>query len=807
MAEIGKFIFTDEGRRMLVAQNGGIHFAVMGAILLSNSLNEDTIKGITWETLKAGNYGTLGLKGISYTTGDGNGIITTDPNYADALEHIIDKQSTYLFETVYQPDLGIKDKDNNVYGLYSFAFDRTKFTCNGTATFKTIILMGKQYVTDYDAKYNVDETQKPTVVGALTAEETPLAEFDSNDGNNRNKYTAYKFEWRVTVTENPVEEPGISADALSEINEKFRIINDGIKTNPDINVVSFAEDDETIHDLGLNKNGNFATTKSMLIANAYDANNRDECLNNPALLNIVNKHVKHEDVEYKPQQIISTYSYDNADTPDTIDVTHVITSLTGKGDDAISVMSPTNGTDVYNVQSPLSHNSVSETKYSTESCGADPLAVNFFGTNNSAYDVSHAMFIAADDNIDISKIDNRLGGNIYLGSNNNIYNWQDESHAPYNKSVFVNSEQNYAVNSYGNLYLNSKNNYIDDAQNNVLIDTSKAKYLGNAQHNIDIGTIYTRYVGLNKYYASTNAVIKGTSAIIKGASYNFLAQTYNCSALSADGNAIINAVNSCVKYDTLLPEGSNYPKHTKYKTLINGVGLKGMGQTRELIMGMYNAPHYTYGVIYRDYYDSYDKYRGAWCQGDRYIDQAPIVNSIFTIGAGSNDVIRRNSLEFANIDPLEYADYFGMKDGQDHLDSRYFYGQSEYKILNGTKVGHLTTDIIKAHDAYFIDDPNRGKTSDYIELAYGIMTDYNHDPNASFTEDSVPKDFRNTDLKPSVMCVVDNVIAYDKIYATNSMSTSSISANCITILGPGGQTKQITYEDIVKLLALIENQN
>ena len=35
MAEIGKFIFTNEGRRMLVAQNGGIHFAVMGAILLT----------------------------------------------------------------------------------------------------------------------------------------------------------------------------------------------------------------------------------------------------------------------------------------------------------------------------------------------------------------------------------------------------------------------------------------------------------------------------------------------------------------------------------------------------------------------------------------------------------------------------------------------------------------------------------------------------------------------------------------------------------------------------------------------------
>lgn len=793
MAEIGKFTFTDEGRRMLVAQNGGIHFAVMGAILLTDHYDESEIKGMTWEGLKAGDYGTLGFKGISYTANGGTGIMTNDPNYANALEHVLDSQQSYLFETVYQPDLGVKDKDNNVYGLYSFAFDRTKFTCNDSIAFHTIILMGKQYVTDYDAKYNIDETQLPTVVGALTTNvsDPPLAEFESDNGDERNKYTAYKFEWRITVTENPlVDNAGINAEDLALINNTFTLTNDGIKTSASINL---AMDEETIHDLGLNEDGNFATTKSVLIANAYSVDQMDESLNAPGMLHIVNRHIKNEDTAYKPQQVISTYSYDKQYSPDTVDATHVIMSLTGEGDNAADVPAPVNRTTAYNMQTPLAYDCKSEVEFSIETLGEN-IATNLFGSGNSAYDASHAMFIDSDNNIDISKRDGRVGGNVYIGANENTYKWEDASIAPYYRSVFMNSDKNYSLGSNGTFAINSRENYIDDSNNNILIGANKLKYLGKSIHNVDICTDYSRYAGVyfngdmsDLRYASTNVTIKGLSATIKGASHNFMAKVNNCSALSASNNTIINCTNSCVKYDNLSPELESLTRATINKTLVGGIGLKGMGPNHELIMGQYNAPHYTYGVIYNDTVEgSYaNDVRGKWC-GEN-IDSAPPVSSVFTIGGGASDVLRRNALEFGLIKPSEYSKYIAQgEDSNIHA----WYEQYDYKTEFGNKVGHLTTDIVRVHDAYFIDDPNRGLDDNYNERAYGIMT------------------YIDTDNQPgAVWGIVDYLYAYDSI-ETNEVyadivNSQEVQSEELILKDSHGNTVSLNMNELSRLKALL----
>ena len=796
MAEIGKFVFTDEGRRMLVAQNGGIHFAVMGAILLTEHYDESEIKGMTWEALKAGTYGTLGFKGISYTTNGNTGIMTNDPNYADALEHVLDSQQTYLFETVYQPDLGVKDKDNNVYGLYSFSFDRTKFTCNGHIKFHTIILMGKQYVTDYDAKYNIDETQLPTVVGALSTDpaevEPPLAEFEADDGE-RNKYTAYKFEWRITVTENPlVDNAGISAEDLALINNTFTLTNDGIKTSAGINL---AMDEETIHDMGLDEDGNFATTKSVLIANAYSTDQLDESLNAPGMLHIVNKHVKNEDTAYKPQQVISTYSYNKDDLSDTVNATHVIMSLTGEADNAVDVPAPANRTTAYSIQSPLAYDCKSEVEFSIETLGEN-IATNLFGSGNSAYDASHAMFIDSDNNIDISKSDGRVGGNVYIGANENIYKWEDASIAPYYRSIFMNSDKNYSLGSNGTFAINSRENYIDDSNNNILIDANNLKYLGKSIHNVDICTDYSRYAGVyfngktnDLRYASSNVTIKGLSATIKGASHNFMAKVNNCSALSASNNAIVNCTDSCVKYDNLSPNLDSMTRSTINKTLVGGIGLKGMGPNHELILGQYNAPHYTYGVIYNDTVeDSYaHDVRGKWC-GEN-IDSAPPVSSVFTIGGGASDVLRRNALEFGLIKPSEYSKYIAQgEDSNIHA----WYEQYDYKTASGNKVGHLTTDIVRVHDAYFIDDPNRGLADNYDERAYGIMTYIDNDTQLGV-----------------VGGIVDYLYAYDyvstdEVYA-DVVDSLEVKSDKLILRNLHGDEVSLTMDELRRLKALISN--
>ena len=578
--------------------------------------------------------------------------------------------------------------------------------------------------------------------------------------------------------------------------------NDGIKTDASINL---AMDEETIHDMGLNEDGNFATTKSVLIANAYSVDQMDESLNAPGMLHIVNRHIKNDDTAYKPQQVISTYTYDKEYSPDTVDATHVIMSLTGEADNAADVPAPANRTTAYNIQTPLALDCKSEVEFSIETLGEN-IATNLFGSGNSAYDASHAMFIDSDNNIDISKRDGRVGGNVYIGANENIYKWEDTSLAPYYRSVFMNSDKNYSLDSNGTFAINSRENYIDDSSDNILIGANKLKYLGNSIHNVDICTDYSRYVGVyfngntnDLRYASTNVTIKGLSATIKGASHNFMAKVNNCSALSASNNTIINCTDSCVKYDNLSPELESLTRATINKTLVGGIGLKGMGPQTETIVGQYNAPHYTYGTIYRDYYDSHDNYRGAWCSND--FDSAPQVSSVLTIGAGSDDVIRRNALEFSLIKPLEYAENFGMLDGGENLDARYFYAQFDYKILNNTKAGHLSTDIVNVHDAYFIDDPNRGIHSDYVERAYGIMTDYMHDPNVTFNSDSTPQSF--TDINtytPKVKGIVDTLYAYDSIQSPYITTYKIRITNQVD-----GRYIDLDYDMLKRLLELIEN--
>lgn len=649
MAEIGKFVFTNEGRRMLIAQNGGIHFAVMGAILLTRGFKIDDdkeIKKVTWEDLKAGTYGTLGLKGIAYTSnGEGSEILTTDSNYTSALENILNRESTnsatYLFDTTYQPDMGVKDKGDNVYGLYSFGFDKTKFNCNGNPVFRSIVLIGKQYVTDGDAKYNVEEAQTPTVVGILSTGLTGsgIVEFDNGD-EDRNKFTEFKFEWRITVTENPITEGGVElADSLSGINNGFRLINDGLKTDANVKLTI---GDREIQEFNLNKEGNIATSKAVLIANMVDTDTLDEQLNQPGMLHLINKHntskTSNDPLDpnsYRPQQILSTIKYNtNFDNP--VNAYHVKTTLTADSDDKVVV----EGSSRDNIpDSPSTLGSFySEATYDVnaiyDTTSHDNVAVNFFGLNNSAFDKSHAMFINSINNLDISNGEPECGSNLYLASNNNTYFWSDrDGIGPgYGKNVFINSYSNYS-NSEHNTFINAS-----DCITNI---TANASVLIGSE-------------GLTCQRSTYNFDIASYSSIINDSWQTLLLRTDACNISDGNYSTMIACRKCDIKRDPYAEDTSD-AANTYNKMMLNGYGLKGMNQYRQIIMGKYNASYYNYSHL--GFKISNEKwelqtYAPNPVETTDVTNSTQQVSSIFVIGAGLNDTYRRNALEFSLMDPM-----------------------------------------------------------------------------------------------------------------------------------------------------------
>ena len=706
MAEIGKFIFTNEGKRMIIAQTGGIHFAIMGAILLTRGFDDEEVRDITWEELKSGKYGTLGLKGISYVAGSGENaeIITSDSNYENAINNILardtTKSSTYLFDTTYTPDMGVVDKENNVYGLYTFTFDKTKFTCVGEPTFRSIVLIGKQYVTEANVRYSVEETQNPSVVGLLTTgiDGSAIADFcndDLGEGNdNRNKFTEFKLEWRVTITDNPITDVGEEiVETLSEINKKFALTNDGVKTKTQ---VKLTVDDKEIYQFDLNKEGNWATSKSVMIQDTNMAD-QDEAnqWNSPGLLHLINKHevsspaaaLQPCDSEaYKPQQIISTFKYDTENS--LLETQHVRQTLTASNDIAVSIK----GFDGTYKTDPT---------YTIDAL-SDDLSTNIFGTENSSYNGSNAKFLFSNKNEvlqDNDKTDN--SPSIFIGSDNNI-----EENCTYD--IHINSYNDYLFNSEGVINLNTNDNFTDNLCYGIFINSNGSKVCQNED---------------NTYTPYRLSFLNATDTTAYGSEYTTFVNSVGSYSLKGTNSTFINSVD-CEAMPN--PYKFDLEQEARNIVFLNGYGLKGIARTnyhdrwdRQVILGMYNATMTNYKINDITNPGDYDP-----------------VESMFTIGAGWDDVYRRNALEF-NFHNYIYdgdnntvgwegeltVDYLNVR--KDMTATRIEAGQANIDDVTATNLNvanNLTTNAINTTNLTIA-----GKTIDnYVETSVTTDIDSNY---------------------------------------------------------------------------------
>ena len=192
-----KFIFTNEGRRMLTAQLNGIRFAILGAILVQgiepieltdedkqrNPIDDEghstspfynTMRTLNLEELINTPGVMIGIKDVDYIA-QGNQRIGVDD--LNAYHDILDNIEKHLLPIYYIPSQELQDNYGNIYGTYNFEFDRTTISVAWPGTdddmavsFAHICLIGKQYAETNDATFNVNLTQRPVIVGVAQLE-------------------------------------------------------------------------------------------------------------------------------------------------------------------------------------------------------------------------------------------------------------------------------------------------------------------------------------------------------------------------------------------------------------------------------------------------------------------------------------------------------------------------------------------------------------------------------------------------------------------------------------------------------------
>jgi hypothetical protein len=267
------------------------------------------------------------------------------------------------------------------------------------------------------------------------------------------------------------------------------------------------------------------------------------------------------------------------------------------------------------------------------------------------------MFINSINNLDISNGEPKCGGNLYLASNDNTYFWSDrDGQGPKNgKNVFINSYRNYS-NSEHNTFINASDCITNiDNEASVLIGSEGLTYQ-NSVYNYDIGS-----------YVST----------INDSWQTLLLRTDSCYISAANYSTIIACQDCYIKPDPYI-KGTSDAANPYDKMMLNGYGLKGMNDNRQIIMGKLNSTYHNYTRL-TEYHPDEKKWRLEAINGEggdpnEYTEQ---VSSYFVIGAGRHDTRRRNALEFDLVDDITaYGSFW----------------DSEYNKEYDGSIGRLTTD-------------------------------------------------------------------------------------------------------------------
>lgn len=527
-----KLIFTTEGRRLLVSQESGIKFAILGAVLIQGlePVEPDdmfsTYKDITLQDLCNGytkiNSGdtektisgiVVGIKNVEYVSRDNDKIVPYDRDKYNATLSNLSKQD--LLSTVYSVSNEVKDLKNSVYGTYDIAIDRTALTLSWSSvehekiSFSHIGLIGKIFAETDDAVFNVDNTQRPVLVA--------LAQICGKDPNtdeylpgiqilqDQNVYTGIMLQLHMTVADHDFDfeaSPGFDKDdeetqEILDISRKLSLVNNGLLTKPSEGVkmqLSFGSDEEVIEGLGLNENGNIATPKTLMVADAMTVADMSEQWNAAGMIHLVNK--KDEDNSFKPQVVLTTIDQPVIDNTVDIPLYSVEMKLQGR-DDEVSGEIQNSYVVIDNWGNPetrQNHKMVAETiPFSGNpdplfNLGANPeqddTAVSIFGLDNyflnevlndidptdpNYRNRDKAIFSKNNVTTNPARIDRYSGYNAFFHSENNLLRETGAN----TDNTFIHSDHNVLrKGAYGNTFIAAdSNNLYDEPHRNAIVNS------------------------------------------------------------------------------------------------------------------------------------------------------------------------------------------------------------------------------------------------------------------------------------------------------------------------------------------------
>ena len=495
-----KLIFTTEGRSLLVSQENGVRFAVIGAVLIqglppvADLNNKDTglfatYKSLTLENLIERPNVVLGLKNVSYETKGNQKIAPVDrEKYDECVNDICNN----VLPVHYIPSLELVDDKTSPYGTYEIDIDRTTISWdNGNdISFAHVGLIAKQYAETNDASFNVDKTQKPVLLALtqLDGEYDPVTQIFVGGIQilkDQNKYVAAKLQLRMTVadhdfdfeTSGGFDPENPETKEILDISKKISLINNGNKTKDKEGVdmrLAIGEDESTLNDLRLNKEGSIATAKTLMVADAYNADMVEEQWNAAGLIHVVNK--KDTDNDYKYQYVLTSIEQPEDYTQEPLLAYNVGLLLKGYGKEYIGSL------DYSDIRSE-----VVESSESSGSSGSSGLKVEFTGVESPIFiqhgiDEYHtvAVDLFGEDNhiLDTDNTDKMLfsKNNVSLApANRDLYGSNVLIHSTYNlfsaeggntNNTLIRSDYNIIKDeSFSNLLIGADGNYIKNSAN------------------------------------------------------------------------------------------------------------------------------------------------------------------------------------------------------------------------------------------------------------------------------------------------------------------------------------------------------
>lgn len=591
-----KFIFTDEGRNLLISQDGGVRFAAIGGILVQGltpvAAEElwDTYRGLTFEQLLDNDNIVIGMPDVSYRSVN-TGLVepVNEEQYQAAIEDIKSGNGLkHMFGTYYKPNRELHSQSGSHYGTYEFTYDKTSLAWDmgNDVSFSMLILLGKQYAETDDATFNVDTTQRPVVVGVAQLpgvydDEIGPTSFEGGIEfiAEQNKYicTSLRLQFTLTDVDHDATELIIDDQDYVDMMDKMSIINDGLKTKDEVHIVDANQPDETLEmlDNALSQNtdvtlrvapspGSVATQRTMMIADPYYATDLENQWNAAAQVHIVNKKVdKDNDTMYKEQIVLTTLESPENLTAEELTAYYAGIMLRGTGNliegdsnkGAGPEYTPKSGTSGISAKSIDIHYIGKESPIFRQVAVPeyDRYAVDIFGIENKILDENNIdKFIFSQRNVSIKPADPEE------------YGYEDDV-VNYGYNVTIDSHENFMNGNTNNTLIRSNGNILSGYSNcNLLFGSDKNLFENGANTNIVFGSDLNIFKG------------KGTQGnIIIGGSENFVDNTFR-------------------------------------SVYFNGTGLKSFGKDEKILMGQFNA-------------DSDAK---------------------FVFGCGTNDRKRRNAFEF-----------------------------------------------------------------------------------------------------------------------------------------------------------------